>query len=198
MIKIRESSYNEYFQDSSLIVDWMDNTSEKDFRIMRVQKAVPEESLYHEFVGEFEILGTKYPKDIKGIETHSHVTVAIGLHENELGRTRQVLELVAKNVSPRLTLGRIKSFRNTDRPFDVLYLEIKSLFLEFLNATLRKQLEYINNEFTYKPHICIAYIQKESCKDLEGKAIDGSTGDSVIIKSIDYILPTKNKYTLKV
>ncbi len=198
LIRIRESTYDENFETCSLLVDWFDNTPEKDYRILALQDKIPDSCLYHEYVGEKEFFGQKFPIDIKGKEDHPHITIAIGLDENEIKTVRQQVAEVKIAQFPKFNIGIIKFFRTFDKPYDVMYLDIISPFLIMLNACLRNTLKSINNKFIYRPHLCLAYVKKDVCIEFDGLSIEYLTGDTIDIRTINYYLPTKKKYVLEV
>jgi GNAT superfamily N-acetyltransferase/2'-5' RNA ligase len=100
-----------------------------------------------------------------GKEDEVHVTLLYGLtDENDLPEAKKMLSLMEPF---EMEFGEISSFRNEDKPFDVLIIEMKGEGLHECNRLL-KMLTYENSYPDYKPHMTLAYVQKGVGKDLEG------------------------------
>lgn len=93
------------------------------------------------------------PADVVEIETEPHVTVRYGLHTQEVGEVRRVVEQFGLI---RLEIGRLSLFQNPDA--DVLKFEISSKSLDELNDRLRL-LEHTQTFKDYEPHLTVAYLK---------------------------------------
>lgn len=96
-----------------------------------------------------------------GREYEPHVTVLYGLHSES---PKPIREAVQDFEPFKITLGKISAF-TTNEAFDVLKLEVASDGLHKLNKLLAT-LEHTNKFSDYKPHVTLAYIKKNKCKNL--------------------------------
>jgi len=103
---------------------------------------IPDEDLYDDGSGEH------------GREEEPHVTVKYGLHTDQPGRVRAVLE---NNPPCRLTLGRMDAFHN--EKYVVLKLEVNSPDLHALNKQISENLECTDTFPVYHPHVTVAYLK---------------------------------------
>lgn len=104
-------------------------------------------------------------KEEGGREAYPHITILYGIHSEGPKPVQEVL----KNEKPaKFKLGKVSLFKNEDKPFDVVKVEVISLDLHRLNKELTDNLEYTNSFPKYTPHATIAYVQKGTADQLEG------------------------------
>lgn len=184
---LEESSYNDTFDKSSLIVDWIDNTSEKDFRLIRLFQEVPKDAIYSEM---------EHGADVKGLETVPHVTIATGLDEAEIKQTRRLVGWAAKKFPPEFKMLEINIFSQME--YDVLHIPLQSFFITRLQSALAHHLHSMDNkDRSMIPHITLAYIKKGTCRDWIGRKVEGLTGETIQLRVLDYILPNRKKYQIE-
>lgn len=116
-----------------------------------------------------------------GIECIPHVTILYGLNEiTEFPKIRKFFQ----NFGPlQFNIGKIGSFRNDDKPYDVLYLNIISSNLENLHYELRNNFHYHTDHPNYNPHMTLSYIKKGSCNSIDNIDCD-LTDNNCIVNSI--------------
>ena len=90
-----------------------------------------------------------------------HVTVKYGIHTTDY---KKVEELVSDFGDVSIKLGKVTKFES--ERYDVLKIDIESEALRELNKIISKNLTCTDTHPVYKPHMTIAYIKKDSCKDL--------------------------------
>lgn len=90
-----------------------------------------------------------------GRELTPHVTLRYGLHDPDPDAAGRIIA----NTGPiRMKLGKVSVFKNDDKDYDVLKVDVESNDLRFLNKKLGK---LKNTEtFKYNPHATIAYVKK--------------------------------------
>lgn len=94
-----------------------------------------------------------------GRENEIHITVLYGIHSDDLKPIQSILA----GVKPiRCKLGRITAF-DSNAKFDVLKIDVTSPDLHALNVKLQA-LEHSNGYPVYKPHVTIAYVNKDKGK----------------------------------
>lgn len=158
------------FKRHCVLLNLEDCVIEKDSNFIKIQRLVPEDAIYHEYTDEVimdsPILGKVY-KDTYGTEDRPHITALYGVtDENDYFQIRRMLPENFSSVT--FIIGEISSFRNDDKPFDVLLLKIQSEELPKIHTFIR---DNFKNELTYneyKSHMTISYIKKGTCKELEG------------------------------
>lgn len=99
-----------------------------------------------------------------GREYEPHITVLYGLHAE---KEDEVKNLLKKVKSFHVKLGKVSIFTTSDE-FDVIKIEVNSPQLHEINKLLRK-LPHTNKFPDYKPHITLAYIKKDKCKNLNNE-----------------------------
>ena len=100
-----------------------------------------------------------------GREDDIHLTVLYGIHAKEPFRIKNLL----RSQKPfDIQLDNVSMFTTDDR-FDVVKIGVKSPELMALNKKIRENIPYSSKHKTYSPHVTIAYVKKNSCKDLVGK-----------------------------
>lgn len=110
---------------------------------------IPEEHLYHSDNPERD---GRY-----GRESEPHVTVRYGL----TGTDAAPVQLSVTGCGPvRARLGKVSSFENADKPYDVLYAEVVSEDLHHLNALVKASCECVDTHPVYTPHLTLAYVRK--------------------------------------
>jgi hypothetical protein len=197
--KLKEDSYDGIFEKASLMIEWVNNTSEKDFRIFRVLDEIPKEAVFHEYTGEFKpgFLGQQIPIDTKGIEYTSHITVGAYMESSEFPKVEKIIELLSQQLTFEFELGPITTFRHEESENDVLKFSVISPSLEILNKTIRDNGLRIAKNWDYTPHLTLSYIQKGTLMDWEDRVIPGLTGETFKIHEFSFILPNKQKITIR-
>lgn len=116
------------------------------------RKNVPDRDLY----------GIKDPT--LGREDEIHVTILYGIYS---AIPLRVKSLISDFASFTITLGEISTF-TTNSSFDVIKIEVVSPHLFYLNKLLKENVESVQLFPTYKPHVTIAYINKNVGEYLVG------------------------------
>jgi 2'-5' RNA ligase len=123
-------------------------------------KKIPNECVYEE-------VGENYGK-----EANPHVTVMYGLSPIEETRVKELLNKVPKKIVAEL--GKISKFSNSDTPYDVLKIEVKSPHLSKIHEMIRKNFENNYKWSEYNPHVTLAYVKKGTCNEYVGnKTFEG-------------------------
>ena len=123
-------------------------------------KKIPNECVYEE-------VGENYGK-----EANPHVTVMYGLSPVEESRVKELLTKVPKKIVAEL--GKISKFSNTDTPYDVLKIEVKSPHLSKIHEMIRKNFDNNYKWSQYNPHVTLAYVKKGTCNEYVGnKTFEG-------------------------
>lgn len=152
-------------------INLYDCASEKDFNFILLQKEIPECCIYREYPQiEKEIFLSIFQKDDPreeyGLENVPHISVLYGIKkEDDYFDMRDKLKNFGKI---EFEIGKIKSFRNVDKPYDVIVLEIISPKLNELHNFLKEKYDNAFSFPTYTPHMTIAYVQKDKLKEIEG------------------------------
>lgn len=140
----------------TILFDLNDCCQDDSFK--KTQTSIPDAHVYaaHPYQTDFP----------DGREQVPHTTVLFGLeNENDLFPLRSYF----KEQEPfKFRIGPIKAFRNADKPYDVLVAEIQSEDLERHHWHIRDNFRTKTSFPDYKPHLTLAYIQKNTCQDLEG------------------------------
>lgn len=143
----------------TVLFDLFDCISEKDYSFRRTQELIPKDAVYHEHPYQTDF--------VSGLEEIPHVTVLFGL-ENE-SDFFPIRKHFAESDPFSFQIGKIKAFRNDDKPYDVLVLEINSKELPKHHWWIRDNFDTHNAFPDYQAHMTLAYVQKGTCRDLEGK-----------------------------
>jgi 2'-5' RNA ligase len=115
------------------------------------------------------------PDKDKGVENDHHITALYGLYKTTADKV--IKKLKNEFLGPvNLELGRISLFKvNKDEdPYDVLKIDVISEDLIKINTFLRESFPYKSDYPDYKPHLTIAYCNKnqadkfKGCRDFEG------------------------------
>lgn len=111
------------------------------------------------------------PNDfIHGREDEPHVTLLYGIHAHTPIEPRLLL---SERPPFEVKLGPISIF-TTNQDFDVVKIEVLGPELFKLNSLLTGRIKNTTHYTSYKPHVTISYVNKNSCKDLIGnKHFDG-------------------------
>lgn len=104
-------------------------------------------------------------KEEGGLEDYPHITVKYGIHSES---PKEVLELLKNEKSVKFKLGKVSLFKNEDKPFDVVKVEIISPDLHRLNKKISENVEVTDTFPNYVPHATIAYVHKGKADQLEG------------------------------
>ena len=125
-----------------------------------------------------------------GMETDPHTTILFGLHNNEVETEKLKQELLNINEIPGNITG-MSSFNGeeTNRPYDVVKLDVESELLHGLNQKI-KQYPHTNEFPEYHPHITIAYVKKGMGQKYHGELPSVPT---VLGKKIIYSYPSGKK-----
>lgn len=137
----------------------------------RVRNLVPQEAVYRElpqvFSSRFNCM-VDDPNEEYGKETTPHVTLLYGLvNENDFF---PVFKTFSQIKTPTFKVGKLSSFRNPNKPYDVLVVEIASPDFHNINKVLRT-FKNENKYPEYKPHMTLSYIKKGTCTELEGNHV---------------------------
>lgn len=157
------------YKSHSTQINLDDNCSEKDFFFHHLKKRIPEDIVYREkervVEGPLKIV-KDHPEEEYGYEHTPHITLLYGLKEESdyFGIRRYLKECGPFNIS----LGEVSAFRNPKVPYDVMICEIESPKLHEIHNEMKKNFQNDYKFPEYKPHMTLAYIQKDAGKDLEG------------------------------
>jgi 2'-5' RNA ligase len=125
-----------------------------------------------------------YMKDgLLGRELDSHITIKYGI----ISDNPKEVEKLFEGMKPfKATLGEVKHFSPEDRDFDVLTVSVESKDLSDMNEKITKELKCATGlpSDEYHPHITIAYIKKDTCKDLYGNK--EFVGKEITIDSVEF------------
>lgn len=114
--------------------------------------------------------------NIKGREDDPHITVKYGIKERS---AEKIGKLVKNFGSIKIKATSTSCFKNDD--YDVLKIDIVSEKLHKLHHLLKENIDNVETFPTYKPHITIAYVKKNSVNDLIGFTYNYSfTVDEII------------------
>ena len=165
-------------------INLYDNTSEKDFGFAQTQRLIKPDEIYREFPQVPARLGSLKddPRESYGLETTPHVTLLFGLL-NDLDYF-PIRQLVGGFEPFDLTVGEISSFRNPEKPYDVLKMTVVSPKLVELHDIIKSKFKNKESFPDYKPHLTLAYVKKGACKEIEGKC--AWTGTSYKIRMIKF------------
>jgi len=117
-----------------------------------IQDLIPAEALY---ISETE-------DHVDGLEDMPHVTVMYGIHDGV-----EIPDRVVTRGEVRFRIGNLTAFRNADKPFDVLKLDVISDSL----CDLHNEFKTLPNSWSYKQycaHITVGYVVKGWGQHLEG------------------------------
>ena len=85
-----------------------------------------------------------------------HITIKYGIRTDDPYAVQKALE----GVKPvKATIGKINVF-DTNPEYDVVYLEIESADLRWLNKIIAAATEVTDTQPSYKPHLTLAYVKK--------------------------------------
>lgn len=109
----------------------------------------------------------------KGRELQPHVTVKYGIHEQSPDPVFSLID----NKSIEFALGSVTRF-TSDKNYDVLIVEVVSPNLGKLNSDISLDFDCTDTHPEYKPHLTLAYVNKDAMKELDGdKIFDGVKGN---------------------
>lgn len=100
-----------------------------------------------------------------GREKESHVTIRYGLKGNDVVPIQLALQ-GAQTI--RATLGEVTAFEPTDKPYDVLKVDIVSEDLHRLNALIKANCEHDELHDGYHPHLTIGYLRRGLATEFVG------------------------------
>lgn len=124
--------------------------------IHQIESDIPDDCVYQDEANEY------------GRERGIHCTVLYGLiNESEYSEIKKAVSTFG--VIDDISFGQIDSFRNEGKQsYDVLKVEVISDKLNRLHYYLKDNFENKETFSAYKPHMTLAYIQPDTCKNLEG------------------------------
>lgn len=102
---------------------------------------------------------------VHGREDELHVTILYGIY-SEI--PAEIFSLLANQSSFKLELGQISIFENEN--FDVIKIEVISPELVYLNELLKKGIDHKAVYHNYKPHVTVAYTNKNLYRSVVGKS----------------------------
>lgn len=122
-----------------------------------------------------------------GREDDPHVTLKYGLHANNSGKARSVLQATRPIA---ITLGKTSIFPPSESSSGdaVLKVDVESEDLHRINGALAKAIAHTDSHPTYHPHVTIAYVKPEHADQYVGLAdVDGQTAtiDHVVFSGKD-------------
>jgi len=122
-----------------------------------------------------------------GKETELHVTVLYGL---ETHLPESIVRAVGDFRRFDIEFGKVRKFSQTEKGYDVLFVEAKSEELVNLNAQL-KTLPHKSTHPTYHPHMTLAYVKPGTGDHLVGNTMmEGMRG---LVQRIVFSSKTKGK-----
>lgn len=114
-----------------------------------------------------------------GLEDETHVTILWGVHSESPKDTFNVL---TNTESFEIELGFISKFEPED--CDVLKIDVNPSKLQNLRKILEKNVPNTQTHDSYKPHVTLAYVAKNSCNELIG--CDYFKGTKVLVNAVDF------------
>jgi 2'-5' RNA ligase len=106
-----------------------------------------------------------YGVDGKGRDGSPHVTLQNGIMCDD---SSELEKLFAHLPAMKASLGPIGVFRQDDKDYDVIHIEVLCDDLHAANAMVSDLLEVNNPHSEYRPHITLAYVKKGSGKRFDG------------------------------
>jgi hypothetical protein len=188
-VKLLDFSYNSPHGTSAVIANLLQNLPENDYRIDSMLRKIPNEYVYHKFKGKHNQYDSYGKTDVP------HITIATGLNRYQLFKIMDYLE---SNIEPYIiTVGNVISYRPKDKPYDVLALEVKSPESVVIHKWIRDNFgaNKQNGRENLRPHITLAYIQKDTCKELEGHS--HLTGSKILIRNLEFKDMYNHSYMIK-
>lgn len=116
-----------------------------------------------------------------GREDQPHITLKYGLHGDNPGAVRKLLQTQPPITA---TLGTLSLFTNDDA--DVLKLNVASPDLAGLNKKLAGALPNTDTHPKYQPHATIAYLKPGTGKKYSGQKVPGVSGRVVTFHSVRF------------
>lgn len=104
-------------------------------------------------------------KECSGREDYIHVTIKYGIHEATPISTKEALR--GQSIV-KAKLGKVSLFKNEDKSFDVVKLDIHSSDLIKLHKSIGQKVENTENFPEYVPHVTIAFVNKGMADHLVG------------------------------
>ena len=184
----KEDTFNQSFAKSTLMLNLKTCLSEKDYRVSRLQRLIPDDLVYHQY-SDTQKDYYENPKDELGREYNSHITIAYGCSEKDFLKIKEVAQELSRYYQPVFTFTQLGLFKPNEN-YDVLKVGVKSDYLEELNSRLRKVIDF-SLKYDYNPHMTIAYVKKDSANDLDGRSLIHLTNVSIEFNSLSFYLPSK-------
>lgn len=116
-----------------------------------------------------------YGKDGKGRDGSPHVTLQNGIMCEDAD---ELEKLFSSLPSMEAELGEIGVFRQDDKDYDVIHIEVLCDDLHKANGAIEDLLDVNKVHREYRPHITLAYVNKgagdrfEGLQDFAGKKVD--------------------------
>lgn len=155
-----------------------------DYGCVMLEFDIPNWKSFHKEIDKDDI----YDEKGYGLEKEPHVTLLFGVYDavsvEDVKKTVEFLDKIYIQIKD-LTI-----FSSSNNIYDVLKFDVMSDNLYGINISLKNMLPHTESEFSYKPHMTVAYIKA-------GRGVKYvKTLDKPIIlkaKRIVYSKPTKNK-----
>lgn len=141
---------------------------EKDFKFSSIHVVVPED-LKKELIDWTEMNvsddSVSHEGDSHGKEDYPHITIKYGIHDIEADSS---IALLKDESAITIELGKMSLFKNDEKPYDVLKIEILSPDLHRLNKKISDNLKVTDSFPEYKPHLTLAYVKKGMADKFDG------------------------------
>ena len=105
-----------------------------------------------------------YMQQGHGRENDIHVTVLYGINSQF---PEQSVSLLKPQEPFQIELGKVSLF-TSNADYDVVKIEVMSKKLHDLNKLIKTSVKNFQSFPTYKPHVTVAYVKKDTCKNLKG------------------------------
>lgn len=106
-----------------------------------------------------------YGKDGKGRDGSPHITLQNGIMCDDAAELER---LFGSLQSMEVELGPVSVFRNDEKDYDVVHIQVVGEQLHKANMAVSEVLEVNNPHPDYKPHITLAYVNKGAGKRFDG------------------------------
>lgn len=125
-----------------------------------------------------------------GLENESHVTLLYGITENN--NFEDIEYCVSKINIEEINVKDISCFENEQ--FDVLKFDVDRSILEQYNNFFKTELDHVESQYDYNPHITIAYLNPGLGGFYKNILSNINYPKTVKIKNISYSSPEGDKY----
>ena len=159
-VPLEESNSGLAVKYNTLLLNYENFAEGEDSRFWDAQRLLDARYIYEEHPHKKNLAN--------GLEVEPHITLLYGL-ENE-SDFEPIKKILAECAPIKFEIGRISAFRNEDKPYDVMVVEILSKDLQDLHWKIRNEFAVTNDFPKYKPHMTLGYVQKGSCSEIEGES----------------------------